>query len=100
MSLMILILMTTKLSPNSPQIMTMNDTYVVVEGVAYYEKDGTYYTTAVNPDKSIDWKNAIKLDIKSNDGPDIKSVHSIYDALINIKTSQRKLFNETRRVTV
>ena len=78
----------------------MNETYVVVEGVAYYEKDGNYYTTSLNPDKSIDWKNASKIDIKSTSGPDIKSVHSIYDALINIKTSQRKLFNETRRVAV
>ena len=80
--------------------MIMNDTYVVVEGVAYYEKSGSYYTTSLNPDKSIDWENATKLDIKSTDGVDIKSVHSIYDALLNIKTFQRKLFNETRRVTV
>ena len=85
---------------NALEIMTMNETYVVVEGVAYYEKDGNYYTTSLNPDKSIDWKNATKIDIKSTGGPDIKSVHSIYDALINIKTSQRKLFNETRRVAV
>lgn len=80
--------------------MTMNDTYVVVEGVAYYEKDGNYYTTSLNPDKSIDWKNATKIDIKSTSGPDITSIHSIYDSLITIKTSQRKLFNETRRVAI
>lgn len=78
----------------------MNETYVVVEGVAYYEKDGNYYTTSLNPDKSIDWKNATKIDIKSSGGPDIRSLHSIYDSLITIKTSQRKLFNETRRVAV
>jgi hypothetical protein len=78
----------------------MTETYVVVEGVAYYEKDGNYYTTSLNPDKSIDWKNATKIDIKSTGGPDITSVHSIYDSLISIKTSQRKLFNETRRVAV
>ncbi|NDG31945.1 hypothetical protein EB118_17960 [bacterium] len=78
----------------------MNDTYVVVEGVAYYEKDGNYYTTSVNPDKSVDWKNAVKIDIKSTDGVDIKSVHSIYDALITIRSSQRKLLNETRRVAI
>ena len=85
---------------NSLEIMTMNETYVVVEGVAYYEKDGNYYTTSLNPDKSIDWKNATKIDIKSSGGPDIRSLHSIYDSLITIKTSQRKLFNETRRVAV
>jgi hypothetical protein len=85
---------------NSLEIMTMNDTYVVVEGVAYYEKDGNYYTTSLNPDKSIDWKNATKIDIKSTSGPDITSIHSIYDSLITIKTSQRKLFNETRRVAI
>ena len=78
----------------------MTETYVVVEGVAYYEKDGNYYTTSLNPDKSIDWQNATKIDIKSTGGPDITSVHSIYDSLISIKTSQRKLFNETRRVAV
>lgn len=80
--------------------MTMNDTYVVVEGVAYYERSGNYYTTSLNPDKSIDWENATVIDIKSSDGTDIKSVHSIYDALIKIKSFQRKLFNETRRVNV
>lgn len=79
---------------------TMSDTYVVVEGVAYYEKDGNYYTTSVNADKTIDWKHATKIDIKSSSGPDIKSVHSIYDSLVSIKSAQRKLFNETRRVAV
>lgn len=89
-------MMTTK----KQETMIMNDTYVVVEGVAYYEKDGNYYTTSVNPDKSIDWKHATKIDIKSSNGPDIKSVHSIYDALISIKSAQRNLLHETRRVNV
>ena len=79
---------------------TMSDTYVVCEGVAYFEKDGNYYTASVNADKSIDWKHANKIDIKSAGGPDIKSVHSIYDALISIKTAQRNLLHETRRVAV
>lgn len=79
---------------------TMSDTYVVVEGVAYYEKDGNYYTTSVNTDKSIDWKNATKIDIKSAGGPDIGIVHSIYDSLQFIKSAQRKLLNETRKLSV
>lgn len=89
-------MMTTKIL----ETLTMSDTYIVVEGVVYYEKDGTYYTTSVNPDKSIDWKHAVKVDIKSANGPDIGTVHSIYDSLQFIKSAQRKLFNETRRVAV
>ena len=78
----------------------MIDTYVVVEGVAYYEKDGNYYTTSVNADNTIDWKNATKIDIKSSDGPDIGTVHSIYDSLQFIKSAQRRLLNETRKLSV
>jgi len=78
----------------------MNDTYVVVEGVAYYEKDGNYYTTSVNPDSTIDWKNVTKIDIKSSSGPDIGIVHSIYDSLQFIKSAQRQLLNETRKLSV
>jgi hypothetical protein len=78
----------------------MIDTYVVVEGVAYYEKDGNYYTTSVNSDSTIDWKHATKIDIKSAGGPDIGTVHSIYDSLQFIKSAQRNLLHETRRVTV
>jgi len=78
----------------------MIDTYVVVEGVAYWEKDSNYYTTSVNADNTIDWKNATKIDIKSSDGPDIGTVHSIYDTLQFIKSSQRRLLNETRKLSV
>ena len=85
---------------NSLEILTMIDTYVVVEGVAYYEKDGNYYTTSVNADTTIDWKNATKIDIKSSDGPDIGIVHSIYDSLQFCKSCQRKLLNETRKLSV
>lgn len=78
----------------------MTDTYVVVEGVAYWEKDGNYYTTSVNTDHTVDWKNATKIDIKSTSGPDIGIVHSIYDSLQFIKSTQRQLLNETRKVSV
>ena len=78
----------------------MIDTYVVIEGVAYYEKDGNYYTTSVNPDSTIDWKHATKIDIKSSGGPDIGIVHSIYDSLQFIKSAQRQLLNETRKLSV
>ena len=78
----------------------MTDTYVVVEGVAYWEKDGNYYTTSVNADNTVDWKNATKIDIKSTSGPDIGIVHSIYDSLQFIKSTQRQLLNETRKVSV
>lgn len=85
---------------NSLENVTMSDTYVVVEGVAYYEKDGNYYTASVNADKTIDWKHAVKVDIKSANGPDIGTVHSIYDSLQFIKSAQRKLLNETRKLSV
>lgn len=85
---------------NSLENVTMSDTYVVVEGVAYYEKDGNYYTTSVNADNTIDWKHAVKVDIKSANGPDIGTVHSIYDSLQFIKSAQRKLLNETRKLSV
>ena len=85
---------------NSLETLIMIDTYVVVEGVAYYEKDGNYYTTSVNADNTIDWKNATKIDIKSSDGPDIGTVHSIYDSLQFIKSAQRRLLNETRKLSV
>ncbi len=78
----------------------MIDTYVVIEGVAYYEKDGNYYTTSVNSDNTVDWKHATKLDIKSAGGPDIGIVHSIYDSLQFIKSAQRRLLNETRKLSV
>jgi hypothetical protein len=85
---------------NSLENVTMSDTYVVVEGVAYYEKDGNYYTASVNADNTVDWKHATKIDIKSASGPDIGIVHSIYDSLQFIKSSQRNLLHETRRVAV
>ena len=85
---------------NSLENVTMIDTYVVIEGVAYYEKDGNYYTTSVNPDSTIDWKHATKIDIKSSGGPDIGIVHSIYDSLQFIKSAQRQLLNETRKLSV
>jgi len=78
----------------------MSDNYVVCEGVAYFEKDGNYYTASVNRDNTIDWKHANKIDIKSSGGPDIKLVHSIYDSLHSIKTKQRQLLNETRKIAV
>lgn len=78
----------------------MIDTYVVTEGVAYWEKDGNYYTTSVNADSTIDWNNATKIDIKSSSGPDIGTVHSIYDSLQFIKSAQRRLLNETRKLSV
>lgn len=80
--------------------MIMSETYVVCEGYAYWEKDGNYFTTSVNADKSIAWKDAVKLDIKSSGGIDVKSVHQLYDCLHSIKTVQRKLLNETRKVAV
>lgn len=85
---------------NSLETLTMIDTYVVVEGVAYWEKDGNYYTTSVNTDNTVDWKHATKIDIKSSGGPDIGTVHSIYDSLQFIKSSQRRLLNETRKLSV
>lgn len=78
----------------------MTDTFVVIEGVAYWEKDGNYYTTSVNADSTIDWKHATKIDIKSPGGPDIGIVHSIYDSLQFIKSAQRQLLNETRKLSV
>lgn len=78
----------------------MSDNYVVCEGYAYWEKDGNYFTTSVNADKSIAWKDAVKLDIKSSGGIDVQSVHQLYDHLHGIKTVQRKLLNETRKVAV
>ena len=78
----------------------MTDNYVVCEGCAYWEKDGNYFTTLVNGDNNVDWKNAKKLDIKSSSGPDIGTVHTIYDSLHAIKEAQRQLLNETRKVSV
>lgn len=77
----------------------MNDTYVVVEGMVYYEKSGEYYTTSINADKSIDWKSATKINIRDGRN-DLTSVHRIFDALIIIRQAQRNLMNETRMVSV
>lgn len=78
----------------------MTDNYVVCEGYAYWEKDGNYFTTLVNGDNNVDWNNAQKLDIKSPSGPDIGTVHTIYDSLHAIKNAQRQLLNETRKISV
>ena len=78
----------------------MTENYVVCEGYAYWEKDGNYFTTLVNGDNNVDWQNAKKLDIKSSGGPDISNVHTIYDSLHAIKSAQRQLLNETRKLSV
>jgi len=77
-----------------------SDNYVVCEGIAYWEQDGNYYTTTVNKRKNIDWKNATRIDIKSDSGLDITNIHLLYDCLHTIKASQRQLLNETRKLAV
>jgi|TARA_B100001059_G_scaffold203473_1_gene212120 hypothetical protein len=76
------------------------DNYVVCEGYAYWEKDGNYYTTTVDKKNNINWANASRIDIKSPGGLDITSVHQLYDCLHTIKSTQRQLLNETRKVAV
>ena len=78
----------------------MSDNYVVCEGYAYWEKDGNYYTTTVDRKNNINWDNASRIDIKSSGGIDITNVHQLYDALHSIKTAQRQLLNETRKIAV
>ncbi len=77
-----------------------SDNYVVCEGCAYWEQDGNYYTTTVNKRKNIDWKNATRIDIKSDSGLDITNIHQLYDCLHTIKKAQRQLLNETRKLAV
>ena len=77
-----------------------SDNYVVCEGYAYWEKDGNYFTTTVDKRKNIDWKNASRIDIKSPGGLDIPNIHQLYDCLHTIKSAQRQLLNETRKVSV
>jgi len=76
------------------------DNYVVCEGYAYWEKDGNYYTTTVDGKNNINWQNATRIDIKSSSGLDSRNVHSLYDSLHAIKTAQRQLLNETRKIAV
>ena len=76
------------------------ENYVVCEGYAYWEKDGNYYTTTVDGKNNINWSNATRIDIKSSGGIDIANVHQLYDCLHGIKTAQRQLLNETRKVAV
>lgn len=76
------------------------DNYVVCEGYAYWEKDGNYYTTTVDRRNNIQWSDASRIDIKSPGGIDITNVHQLYDCLHTIKSAQRQLLNETRKVAV
>ena len=76
------------------------ENYVVCEGYAYWEKDGNYYTTTVDKKNNIQWADATRIDIKSSGGIDITNVHQLYDSLHSIKTSQRQLLNETRKIAV
>ena len=76
------------------------ENYVVCEGYAYWEKDGNYYTTTVDKKNNIQWADATRIDIKSTSGIDITNVHQLYDSLHSIKTSQRQLLNETRKIAV
>ena len=78
----------------------MIDNYVVCEGYAYWEKDGNYYTTTVDRKNNINWDDASRIDIKSSGGIDITNVQQLYDALHTIKTAQRRLLNETRKIAV
>ena len=76
------------------------ENYVVCEGYAYWEKDGNYYTTTVDKKNNIQWADASRIDIKSSGGIDITNVHQLYDSLHSIKTAQRQLLNETRKIAV
>ena len=77
------------------------DNYVVCEGYAYWEKDGNYFTTTLMDKNNIQWADASRIDIKSTGGIDIANVHQLYDCLLHaIKTAQRQLLNETRKVAV
>jgi len=76
------------------------DNYVVCEGYAYWEKDGNYYTTIVDRRNNIQWADASRIDIKSSRGIDITNLHQLYDCLHTIKSSQRQLLRETRKVAV
>lgn len=78
----------------------MIDNYVVCEGYAYWEKDGNYFTTTVDKKNNIQWSDASRIDIKSTSGIDITNVHQLYDCLHAIKTAQRQLLNETRKIAV
>lgn len=79
---------------------TRPETYLVCEGIVYWEDDNAYYTAQVDKNKVINWDSARKVDLKSYSGSDIKDLHSIYDGISDIKLQQRTLFNELRKVSV